>query len=221
MLKICGPNARKMCMKFSCKETCSVVYKNLCIHFSHVWFFNKIFMHNYIHMWKTTTTMKTIILWIIQYLSLKFIAFRFCIWKIAKTKYLSPMVKKWYPDCVYALHSNHFKNPSKFRSSLHYREPFSFAKILFSWFVCICLNNSLLTHKSTIDVCHYVFHERTHEFFFKSLCGNSFRVIILKLLTFLGLHQWNDPLIEHFCNLLFMHGWILKVGHSKVCEDDC
>ncbi len=60
--------------------------------------FNKIFMHNYIHMWKTTTTMKTIIIWIIQYLSLKFIPFRFCICRIAKTNSLNSMAKKWYPD---------------------------------------------------------------------------------------------------------------------------
>jgi len=35
------------------------------------------------------------------YLS-KFIPFRFCIWKIAKTKSLSHVVKKWYLDCEYA-----------------------------------------------------------------------------------------------------------------------
>jgi hypothetical protein len=82
-LEFVAPSVGKMYGKFSCRETCLVVHKNLCIHFLHFWFFNKIFMHNYIHMWKTTTTMKNIIIWIIQCLSLNFIPFRFCIWKIA------------------------------------------------------------------------------------------------------------------------------------------
>jgi hypothetical protein len=34
--------------------------------FLHFWFFTKIFMHSYIHMWKITTTMKIIIIWIIN-----------------------------------------------------------------------------------------------------------------------------------------------------------
>jgi len=46
--------------------------------------FTKIFMHNYILMWKITTTMKIIMIWIIQYLSLTFILYRFDIWKITK-----------------------------------------------------------------------------------------------------------------------------------------
>jgi hypothetical protein len=102
-LEFVAPNVGKMCIKFSCKETCYVVYKNLCIHFLHFWFFKYIFMHNYIRMWKTTTTtIKNIIIWIIQYFSLKCIPFRFCIWKIAKTKPLNPMAQKWYLDCEYA-----------------------------------------------------------------------------------------------------------------------
>jgi hypothetical protein len=52
---------------------------------------------------KPTATMKIIIIWIIQYLSLKFILFRFCIWKIAKPKSFNLVAKKWYPDCEYAL----------------------------------------------------------------------------------------------------------------------
>jgi len=63
--------------------------------------FTKIFMHNYIHMWKITTTMKIIIIWIIQYLSLKFIPFKFYVWKIAKTKSLNHVSKKGYHDCEY------------------------------------------------------------------------------------------------------------------------
>jgi len=78
----------------------------LCIHFLHFWFFNKVFMHNYTHMWKITITMKMIIIWIIQYLSLKFISFRFCIWKITKTKSFNLVVKKWYPNCEYASQTN-------------------------------------------------------------------------------------------------------------------
>jgi hypothetical protein len=86
-------NVSKMCTKFSCKKTCEVLYKSF-LHFLHFWFFIKIFMHNYIHMWKITTIMKIIIIWIIQYLSLQFISFRFYIWKIAKIKSLSPVLKK-------------------------------------------------------------------------------------------------------------------------------
>jgi hypothetical protein len=48
-------------------------------------------------------TMKIITIWIIQYLSLKFIPFRFYIWNMAKTKSLSLVVKKWYPNYEYAL----------------------------------------------------------------------------------------------------------------------
>jgi hypothetical protein len=40
-----------------------------------------------------------IMIWIIQYLSLKFIPFKFCIWKIAKTKSLNHVAKQWYHDC--------------------------------------------------------------------------------------------------------------------------
>jgi hypothetical protein len=46
--------------------------------------------------------MKIIIISIIQYLSFKFIPFRFYIWNMAKTKSLSLVVKKWYPNCEYA-----------------------------------------------------------------------------------------------------------------------
>jgi len=100
-LEFATPSVNKMCRKFSCKKTCKVVYKSLCTYFLHLWFFTKIFMHNYVHMWKITTTMKIIIIWIMQYFSLKFIPFSFYIWKIVKTKSLSPVVKKWYLDCQY------------------------------------------------------------------------------------------------------------------------
>jgi hypothetical protein len=72
-------------------------------------FFTKIFMHNYIRMWKITTTMKHIVIGIIQYLSLKFIPFGFYIWKIVKTKSLSLVVKKWYLDYEYAQSAWHTK----------------------------------------------------------------------------------------------------------------
>ncbi len=78
-LDLVAPSVGNMCMK-----TRQVVYKNLCIHFMHLWIFTKILMHNYILMWKITTTMKINIIWIIQYFSLKFILGRFCIWKITK-----------------------------------------------------------------------------------------------------------------------------------------
>jgi hypothetical protein len=55
-----------------------------------------------IHMWKIITTMKIIIIWIIQHLSLKFIPFRFYIWKIGKIKSFSLVIKKRYPNCEYA-----------------------------------------------------------------------------------------------------------------------
>ncbi len=53
-------------------------------------------------MQKITITIKIIIILIIQYLPLKFIPFRFYIWKITKTKSLNPMSKKGYLDCEYA-----------------------------------------------------------------------------------------------------------------------
>jgi len=59
-------------------------------------------MHNYICMWKITTTMQIIIIWIIKYFSLKFIPCRFYIWTIAKTKSLSHVLKKEYPNYEYA-----------------------------------------------------------------------------------------------------------------------
>jgi len=37
-LRICGPKWRKQ----SCKKTCQVVYKNLCIYFLCLWFFTKV-----------------------------------------------------------------------------------------------------------------------------------------------------------------------------------
>jgi hypothetical protein len=60
------------------------------------------FMHNRTQMWKITVIMKMIIISIIQYLSLKFIYFRFYVWKIIKTKSLSPVFKNGYPICEYA-----------------------------------------------------------------------------------------------------------------------
>jgi len=60
------------------------------------------FMHNYTRMQKITIIMKIIIISIIQYLTLKFILFRFYIRKIVKTKSLSLMSKKRYPNCEYA-----------------------------------------------------------------------------------------------------------------------
>jgi hypothetical protein len=101
-LEFMAPNVGKMCKKFSCNKTYQVVHKNLWIHFLHFWFFTKIFMHNYMRMWKITTNMKIIIIWIIQYLSLKFILLRFYFLKIAKTKSLNLVSKKGYPDCEYA-----------------------------------------------------------------------------------------------------------------------
>jgi hypothetical protein len=83
-----------MCNEFWYKKTCLVVLKILCTHFRHLWFFTKIFMHNYIRMWKITTTMQIIIILIIQYFSLKFIQCRFYIWKITKTKSLSIVSKR-------------------------------------------------------------------------------------------------------------------------------
>jgi hypothetical protein len=47
-LEFVAPSISKMFLKFSCKKTCEVVYKNLCIHFLFFWIFTKIFMHNYI-----------------------------------------------------------------------------------------------------------------------------------------------------------------------------
>jgi hypothetical protein len=49
----------------------------------------------------TTTTMKMIIIWITQYLSIKIILLKFYIWKITKTKFLSHMSKKGYHDYEY------------------------------------------------------------------------------------------------------------------------
>jgi hypothetical protein len=47
-------------------------------------------------MWKITTTMKVIKIWIIQYFLLQFIPFKFYMWKIAKKKSLSLVFKKGY-----------------------------------------------------------------------------------------------------------------------------
>jgi len=97
-LRICGPNCWKNVQK-NVK-----LYIKLCIHFLCFWFFTKIFMHNYIHMWKITTTMKLIIIWILQCLS-----FKFYIWKIVKTKSLNLVVKNWYFDYEYAQSAWHTK----------------------------------------------------------------------------------------------------------------
>jgi hypothetical protein len=87
-LRICGPKCWKHVQEIFMQKICQVVYKNLCTHFLHYWFFIKIFMHNYIHMWQMTTTMQMIIIWIIQYVSFKFIPCKFNIWKTTKTKSL-------------------------------------------------------------------------------------------------------------------------------------
>jgi hypothetical protein len=50
-------------------------------------------------------------------------------------------------------------------------------------------------------------------------CGDLFKVIIFKPLTFLKLCQWSFSPTRHFCNP-FASAW-LKVGHSKVCGDNC
>jgi hypothetical protein len=47
--------------------------------------------------------MQIIIIWIIQYFSLKFIPCKFYIWKIVKTKFLSLVFKKGNFDCEYAM----------------------------------------------------------------------------------------------------------------------
>jgi hypothetical protein len=101
-LEFVVPSVGKMWRKFSCKKACQVVYKSLYTHFLHFWFLTKISMHNYICMWQNHHHHENII-WIIQYLSFKFILFKFYIWKIIKTKSLNLMVKKWYLDCEYAL----------------------------------------------------------------------------------------------------------------------
>ncbi len=106
-LRICGP-LTKCARNFHARKHVKLHIK-LCIHFLCFWFFTKIFMHNYIHMWKITTTIKLIIIWIIQYLSFKFIPFRFYIWNIVKTKSLSLVVKKWYPEYEYAQNAWHTK----------------------------------------------------------------------------------------------------------------
>jgi hypothetical protein len=47
--------------------------------------------------------------------------------------------------------------------------------------------NFLLAHKNTIEVCHYVLHEKCQDNFLESSCGNSFKVIVLKPLMLMGL----------------------------------
>ncbi len=91
-LKICGSKCQQNVQKNFMQKT----YIKPCIHFLHFWFFTKIFIHNYIHMWKITTTMKVIKIWIIQYFLLQFIPFKFYMWKIAKKKSLSLVFKKGY-----------------------------------------------------------------------------------------------------------------------------
>ncbi len=79
------------------KNMLSYIWKFNMYFFFHFWFFTKIFMHNYICIWKIITTTQIIIIWIIQYFSLKLISFRFYIWKISKIKSLNPMSKNG--DC--------------------------------------------------------------------------------------------------------------------------
>jgi hypothetical protein len=91
-----APNVNKMCRKTSCKknvkfvEKCEVLYKNLFFEF--LVFYQNIYAQ--LHMQKITIIMKIIIIWIIQHLWLKFISFRFYIWKITKIKSLSLVLKK-------------------------------------------------------------------------------------------------------------------------------
>jgi hypothetical protein len=92
-----------MSKNISCKTTCQIVYKGICTHFLHLWFFTKMFMHNYICVWKITTTMQMIIIWIIQYFSLIIIPCKLYIWKIAETKSFNFVSRKWYPNREYAL----------------------------------------------------------------------------------------------------------------------
>jgi hypothetical protein len=97
-LRICGPRCQQHVQEIILPKKCQVVYKNSCTHFSHIWFFTKILIHNYICMWEITTTMKINIIWIIQYFALQIISCRFYIWKVAKTKFFNHVSKQWHPN---------------------------------------------------------------------------------------------------------------------------
>ncbi len=52
-----------------------------------------------------------------------------------------------------------------------------------------------------------LFHEKCHDNVLEFSCGDSFKMIILKLLMFLGLHRWNVFLVECFYNPSLVRDW--------------
>jgi hypothetical protein len=108
--RICDPKVSTKCAgNFHAKKHVKLYIKTYVFIFCISDFLPKIFMHNYICMWKIIT---------IQYLSLKFIPFRFHSWKIKKTKSMSFVFKAWYPNYERA----------HMYSSLHHWHMSSFAK---------------------------------------------------------------------------------------------
>jgi hypothetical protein len=85
---------------------------------------------------KITTTMQIIIIWIIKYFSLKCIPCRFYIWKVAKTKSLSHVLKKEYPNYAH----EQVNTQASFQSSSH------------SW------SNQKNSHKFETQMCGGLFH---------------------------------------------------------------
>jgi hypothetical protein len=77
-LRIC--EVYVICEKYPCKKNVKFSIETYLFIFSIIAFLPKVLMHNYICMWKITTTIWIIIIWIIQILTLKLSPCRFRIW---------------------------------------------------------------------------------------------------------------------------------------------
>jgi hypothetical protein len=129
-----------------------------------------------------------------------------------KTPYL--FVDKWHQTIVTSLWLNMKiciqtipKTPKKYEVRCIIKIRLLQLKTYAPWLAYSFFSNSLLVHKNTIEICHCVLHKKCHDNFLELLCGDSLRIIVFKLLTFLGLHWWSVLLAKHFYSPSFVHGW--------------
>jgi hypothetical protein len=120
-----------------------------------------------------------------------------------------------YPKCL--VHPKQHNQPTPLTVVYEFFLSFSYKVVWFRhmWFftmmhhdMLILLHASfLLAHKSIVKVCHYVFHEKCHDNFLELSCGDSFRIIVLKLLRISRMCQWSVFPTICFYNPSLLHGW--------------
>jgi hypothetical protein len=130
-----------------------------------------------------------------------------------------------YPKCL--VHPKQHNQPTPLTVVYEFFLSFSYKVVWFRhmWFftmmhhgMLILLHASfLLAHKSIVKVCHYVFHEKCHDNFLELSCGDSFRIIVLKL--FKDFENVSMKCFPHYMFLQPLTSTWLRVAHSKVWGD--